>query len=252
MGLTRDAAATPADRLQKAARFDEAYFERETLEHGRGYRFEDVYSKLHPFAQVWQEMGVRTALDIGCAKGAFVRALLDHGIDALGVDVSRYAIESSPVKDRLVWMDPETEALPFPNDTFDLVSLMETVEHLELPERTLREAFRVLRPHGMLYLTTPSWKDPRDNDPTHINIRPKAEWLAVLRGMGFRALPRSRRRAFRGATFRLQLQNPSWGHAALRLGVPRFGPPGRLAIALYRTQNLLRLGHPGTQVLATK
>lgn len=67
-------------RAKAARRFDRAYFERETLEHGRGYRFEDVYAQLRPLAQVWSELGVRRALDVGCAKGGLVNALVARGL----------------------------------------------------------------------------------------------------------------------------------------------------------------------------
>lgn len=88
-------------RSQKAKKFDQAYFERGTLEHGEGYRFDCVYTSLRPLARVWRELGVRRAIDIGCAKGALVKALLDEGVDAYGADVSKYAIEVSPVRERL-------------------------------------------------------------------------------------------------------------------------------------------------------
>lgn len=45
--------------------------------------------------------------------------------------------------------------LPFANDSFDAILCTETLEHVARPEETLAELFRVLKPGGCLFLTTP-------------------------------------------------------------------------------------------------
>jgi SAM-dependent methyltransferase len=47
--------------------------------------------------------------------------------------------------------------LPYAGDRFDLVVSMDVVEHLPDPEPWLRELFRVMKPGGMLFLTTPNY-----------------------------------------------------------------------------------------------
>jgi len=47
--------------------------------------------------------------------------------------------------------------LPYADASFDLVVSMDVVEHVVDPEPWLREAFRVLRPSGALFLTTPNY-----------------------------------------------------------------------------------------------
>jgi SAM-dependent methyltransferase len=47
--------------------------------------------------------------------------------------------------------------LPYANDRFDLVVSMDVVEHLDDPEPWVRELFRVTKPDGMLFLTTPNY-----------------------------------------------------------------------------------------------
>jgi SAM-dependent methyltransferase len=49
------------------------------------------------------------------------------------------------------------EPLPYADAAFDLVVSMDVVEHVAQPEPWLREAFRVLRPSGTLFLTTPNY-----------------------------------------------------------------------------------------------
>ena len=47
------------------------------------------------------------------------------------------------------------EKLPFPDSTFNSFGLIEVIEHLEKPRRTLREIYRVLRPNGLLAVLYP-------------------------------------------------------------------------------------------------
>jgi SAM-dependent methyltransferase len=49
------------------------------------------------------------------------------------------------------------QPLPYPNDTFDLIVSMDVIEHVPDPEPWVREALRVLRPSGVLFLTTPNY-----------------------------------------------------------------------------------------------
>ena len=61
--------------------------------------------------------------------------------------------------DRLVRADVVAvgQPLPYANDSFDLVASMDVIEHVLEPEPWCREALRVLRPGGRLFLTTPNY-----------------------------------------------------------------------------------------------
>ena len=69
-------------------------------------------------------------LEVGCAKGYVVDILQRHGINAWGIDLSRYAIEAAPsrVKNRLAVAD--ILHIPYAENSFDLVACLETLEHL--------------------------------------------------------------------------------------------------------------------------
>jgi len=70
-------------------------------------------------------------LDVGCAKGFLIKDMLDIGLDAYGLDVSRYAIKNSH-KDTIGRIHlGSADKLPFPDNSFDFVISLNTLHNLE-------------------------------------------------------------------------------------------------------------------------
>lgn len=101
-------------------------------------------------------------LDVGCAKGFLVKDLLALGIDAYGIDVSRYA---------LLHCEPEAigrlhlgsaESLPFPDRSFAAVLAINTIHNLprDLCVRAVAEIER-LAP-GMGFIQVDSYRTPEE------------------------------------------------------------------------------------------
>lgn len=94
------------------------------------------------------------ALDVGCGTGEFLIELRDRGWRVVGQEVStnaaRTAIEAG--------LDVRTCGLDrcgFEAESFDLVTLWDVVEHLHDPLSVLREVRRILKPSGLLVLSSP-------------------------------------------------------------------------------------------------
>jgi ubiquinone/menaquinone biosynthesis C-methylase UbiE len=107
------------------------------------------------------------ALDLGVGDGR-VASLIDAS-QLVGADVSQVALERArtrlPGAD-LVLIEPD-EPLPFGDNEFDLVTCIETLEHVRDVQLALSEIRRVLRPGGRLALTTPA----------------SARWRVLFRGV---------------------------------------------------------------------
>lgn len=102
----------------------------------------------------WREGG--RLLDIGCAKGEFLSVAQRH-FEVQGVEVSLTALERARATlGARVFAGDVLEAR-FPGETFDVITLFSTVEHLAEPVAVLRECRRLLRDGGILVVKTPNF-----------------------------------------------------------------------------------------------
>jgi len=100
-------------------------------------------------------------LEIGCGSGDFAAWLAEGGADAVtGQDLSSVAIADANGRfqlDNLTFAVGDIENIAYPAESFDLVVSCETIEHVLSPPKAISELARVLRPGGVLLLTTPNY-----------------------------------------------------------------------------------------------
>ncbi len=83
--------------------------------------------------------------------GAHMRMVgIDHAVDALALSRKRGV-------ERLCRVDLNAPALPFLEEAFDVVFLLDVLEHLDYDVGTLVECRRLLRPGGLLIVTVPAY-----------------------------------------------------------------------------------------------
>ncbi|MEN3330448.1 MAG: hypothetical protein V7638_5255 [Acidobacteriota bacterium] len=95
-------------------------------------------------------------LDVGCGTGANLLMLSKFG-DAEGVDVSVDALAFCRERGLENVKLGAAERLPYEDGTFDLVTALDVVEHLDDDLAGLREMRRVLRPGGRVLLFVPTF-----------------------------------------------------------------------------------------------
>ncbi|HET9847208.1 MAG TPA: class I SAM-dependent methyltransferase [Candidatus Dormibacteraeota bacterium] len=96
-------------------------------------------------------------LDVGCGHGrAAGLPLTARGCSYIGVDISASAVAEA----RSIGLDArqidDAAELPFPDREFDAVVSLEVIEHLVFPHHAVAEMVRVLKPGGVLVVTTPN------------------------------------------------------------------------------------------------
>ncbi|WP_297762038.1 bifunctional 2-polyprenyl-6-hydroxyphenol methylase/3-demethylubiquinol 3-O-methyltransferase UbiG [Thermosynechococcus sp.] len=121
-------------------------------------RLEFLVRRLSPGSRV---------LNIGIGNGALERMALAKGVDIWSLDPSERAIEA--LRSALGWGEQAqvgvSQAMPFPDDYFDVVIMSEVLEHLadDVFEATLFEVARVLRPGGRFIGTVPAREKLEDS-----------------------------------------------------------------------------------------
>src|SRR5437667_9152380 len=95
-------------------------------------------------------------LDVGCGTGANLQMLSEFG-DAEGVDVSSEALDFCRARGLAKVKQGAAEALPYEDASFDLVTGLDVVEHLDDDLAGLKEMRRVLRPRGRALLFVPAF-----------------------------------------------------------------------------------------------
>lgn len=113
-------------------------------------------------------------LDLGCADKFLEPACKAKGWKYLGIDYDQ--------------VDFERDLLPFADDSIDIAASLAVIEHVREPDLFLGEIFRLLKPGGLIYLSTPNFQlDFKNfyNDPTHVKPYTPTSIEEMLRLHGF-------------------------------------------------------------------
>ena len=135
-------------------------------EYERMYRFEDTYwwfvSRRHLIVSLLETYYPRKSdlriLDIGCGTGAMLEELSDFGT-VTGADFAlealHYCRERNPDQ---TLARADARCLPFATGSFDVVTAMDVVEHIDNDKAAMSEILRVLKPGGRVFVTVPAYQ----------------------------------------------------------------------------------------------
>ena len=107
-------------------------------------------------AIVSDHMDPGRVLDVGCSVGAFLSVAREAGWDAVGLEFSADTSEIARSEHGLEVVTGTMEDRPFPKASFDLVTMWDVIEHVPDPLRTMGLVHELLRPGGMVAITTPN------------------------------------------------------------------------------------------------
>jgi len=97
-------------------------------------------------------------LDVGCATGYFAKELSRKDCETWGVDGDKEAAQKAKkyCKQVIVRDLDKCDSLPFPKKSFDVVILLDVIEHLNHPEVILETIKSYLKKDGVMILSTPN------------------------------------------------------------------------------------------------
>ncbi|MEX0650112.1 MAG: class I SAM-dependent methyltransferase [Candidatus Andersenbacteria bacterium] len=115
---------------------------------GQGHYRHETKAKTVAFALAGDGNG-KKALDFGCGDGFWSEQLKSRGWDVTSVDNYDFRYKYTQQVDA-------EQKLSFPDNTFELVWVLEVVEHVKHVEQLLDEFRRITKPGGRIIITTPN------------------------------------------------------------------------------------------------
>ena len=147
---------------KKSLKFEEAYFKGKKSTYTAAYDY-----KAGNIAMVYKERALEILqkyvsknakiLDAGCAFGDLLALLDENNFTTYGIDISQYALNRAKkiTKAQLI-LGNLNKKLPYKDNFFDAVFVLDVIEHLESPYQFLLEMQRVLKKGGILFVQTPN------------------------------------------------------------------------------------------------
>jgi SAM-dependent methyltransferase len=98
-------------------------------------------------------------LDCGCGAGEYVLALIERfGLDTYGIEFDEKKVRRAhlniALQNRIACGD--LQAIHFASCTWDYALLNEVLEHVPDDQRALDEVYRILKPNGFLFISSPN------------------------------------------------------------------------------------------------
>ncbi len=96
-------------------------------------------------------------LEIGCGAGGMLGPLSEFGT-VTGLDIAHDYMEFCKSRgfDRVI--TGSGYALPFADNSFDMIALFDTIEHIPDDQKVLEEVSRVLKPGGRVFISVPAYQ----------------------------------------------------------------------------------------------
>ena len=96
-------------------------------------------------------------IELGCGRGDFLLEFQQAGLQCYGIDRDEQSISLLANLIDVRKADISVDALPFDDNTFDVVYHKSLIEHLYTPDHLMAESYRILKPGGRVIILTPDW-----------------------------------------------------------------------------------------------
>lgn len=191
--------------MRKRVDFTKATYDRIAAAYAKKYFGITVLEKQHTYFTRLCKKGA-SILDVACGPGRDVRYFMDKGYKVIGIDYSRGMIrEARKRTPRGDFREMDMQRLDFDDETFDGLWVKSVIHHLpkKEAEKAVREFRRVLKPGGVLFISSYLGKGHRittyDGNPREYFMYGKSELNDMLRRMSFRIIKSSTRKDYDGS-----------------------------------------------------
>ncbi len=95
--------------------------------------------------------------DFGCGSGYLVGELQKMGYDTYGLDFEKYAIDYGLNQGINNLKLATGEKIDYPDETFNIVTAFDVLEHIENEKPIIKELVRILKPGGKMIISVPAY-----------------------------------------------------------------------------------------------
>jgi ubiquinone/menaquinone biosynthesis C-methylase UbiE len=146
------------------------------------------YEHLHRYALCLKLSKNKVVLDIASGEGYGAFILSKEAKTVIGVDIDRESIKHAQHKyhhiENLKFLLGDCTAIPLPDNSVDLVTSFETIEHHDKHEEMILEIKRVLKEEGQLIISSPNRlvysDEPNYSNPYHVKELYYEEFVSLL------------------------------------------------------------------------
>jgi SAM-dependent methyltransferase len=174
-----------------SAFYDREYYEGKKGKHRLGYKVNALGSSFQGITNFYRAFLIKTfinpknCLDIGCGNGNLIKWLRFFGIDAHGVELSKYALELLDPKIKPYVKEADLIDLPYKDEEFDLVISFDVLEHVERGKikKAALEAVRVSKKYILhkIYTRENLWITLlHRKDFSHVSVLPRVRWKSIF------------------------------------------------------------------------
>ena len=99
--------------------------------------------------------GRNIILNVGCGTGEDLEIISKFG-KTIAMDISKETLSKVVQSDTIQLIRGDAENLPFREDVFDIVLMLDVIEHLENDEKSVQQVFTVMNGGGHLIISVPA------------------------------------------------------------------------------------------------
>jgi ubiquinone/menaquinone biosynthesis C-methylase UbiE len=149
---------------------------------------EAMIEHLHRYAIAMDYVKGKAVLDIACGEGYGSNLLSKNAREVTGIDLDSKTINHASKKyskNNLKFIQGKVEDIPAADSSFDVVISFETLEHTNEHEKIFQEIKRILKPGGLLIISTPEKKYytdvPASQNPFHVKEIYEHEFIDLVK-----------------------------------------------------------------------
>ena len=119
----------------------------------------DFLPRFDVVIRLLKDIKAKTLLDLGCGSGALTLRIAQviGAAEVYGVDIDDEALRIAEMRGiKTFKVDLSKEHIPLPDESIDIITALEVLEHLLNPDHMIKEAYRVLKKGGYFLVSTPN------------------------------------------------------------------------------------------------